>query len=76
MRLRYLVLVPLLWIGAVAMGFLVDRWEPLIAALIIHLIEVPLAGLRIGRRTGNTRVRSILMTMVFGITWWGPMRRR
>jgi len=75
MRPLYLFLVPLLWAGAVAMGVALNRWEILIAAIAIHVIEVPLAGLPIGRRAGYSRRRSIAMTMVFGVTWWGPLWR-
>lgn len=75
MRPLYLVLVPLLWAGAIAMGVAWGRWEILIAALAIHILEVPLAGMPVGRRAGYPRRRSIAMTMVFGVTWWGPLRR-
>lgn len=67
---RYRILVPLLWTAAAVLGIAAGRWEAATLALVIHVIEVPLAGLPRGVAAGYARGHAILMTMVFGFTWW------
>jgi hypothetical protein len=66
------------WLAA--LGLLVtghsQHWLVLVAAVILaaHVLELPLAFMVLrGRNAAPSRV--ILMTLLFGFTWWLPARR-
>lgn len=69
-------IVVALWFAAAAMWLLLDFPYILIGAVVIHLIEIPSAGVPIGRRNGVPIRRAAFMTLVFGFVWWWPLRRR
>lgn len=64
----------ILWGVALALFFNgTARWLFLgLAAL--HFVELLAIGYRSGRRYGYPAWRSILMSMLFGIIWWKPLR--
>jgi hypothetical protein len=65
-----------LWIGAIVLGAVFEFWYVAIGAVVIHVLELPFAGIPIGRRAGEPLPRSVVMTLVFGFTWWLPILRR
>jgi len=70
-----LIVFWLVAIGLLAMGQS-QHWLVLAAAVILaaHVLELPLAFLVLrGRQAAAPRV--VLMTLLFGYTWWLPARR-
>lgn len=66
----YLVAVGLLAVGQP------HHWVVLVAAVLLaaHVLELPLAFLVLrGRQASPLRV--LMMTFLFGYTWWLPARR-
>jgi hypothetical protein len=59
-----------LWVGAVVMWLALGIWHIAAAALLIHMIEMPLAALPRARRAGVARWRAAALTMIFGFVWW------
>lgn len=45
-----------------------------IALFILHLAEVPLS-LKIGKSRGISKQRVVFNTLLFGFTWWLPIKR-
>jgi hypothetical protein len=45
-----------------------------IALFILHLAEVPLS-LKIGKFRRISKLRVVLNTLLFGFTWWLPIKR-
>jgi hypothetical protein len=51
---------------------------PWIAFCVIwasHLFEIPVASWRAGKERGLKPARTVLMTLVFGFTWWLPLKK-
>jgi cytochrome c biogenesis protein CcdA len=42
----------------------------------LHFIELVVIGYKTGKQYGVSAVKSILMCMVFGYTWWLPLRKQ
>ena len=69
--------------GLWVVGLLVPWWifQNRIAGLVIplvmlllHILELPLA-LNLGEGKGLPPSRSLFFTLVFGFTWWLPLRK-
>jgi len=52
-----------------------DHWLSLLAAitLALHLLELPLAWMQL-REQNPALLRWLLMTLIFGLTWWVPAK--
>jgi hypothetical protein len=44
--------------------------------ITLHFVELILIGFRTGREYGVSTRKSILMCMLYGYTWWLPLRRQ
>jgi hypothetical protein len=44
--------------------------------LALHLVELLVTGFKTGREYGVSAGKSVLMCMLFGYTWWLPLRRQ
>jgi hypothetical protein len=42
----------------------------------MHLAEVFLRGLKTGRENGTPPIKSVILTLIFGVTWWGPLSKK
>ena len=42
---------------------------------LLHLSEIPVASLRIGKEKGLSAGTVILKTFLFGFTWWLPLKK-
>lgn len=66
------------WLAALALLALGQsgHWLVLLAAVILaaHVLEVPLAFMLLRGRNAAP-LRLVLMTLLFGYTWWLPARR-
>jgi hypothetical protein len=60
----------LCWIGALYLIVVHDFWYLLIAILLLHTGELIWIGYRRGIQAGYSGVYSVLMTLIFGFTWW------
>lgn len=66
----------LLWVTAVILWGVKGWWYIGAVLFIIHFVEIFAVGVKTGRGSGKPFFFSIVMTMVFGVTWWGPLRRK
>lgn len=66
-----LVILPL----GYALGYPAAGWGLLAAVLLLHLAELRIT-LPLARRNHLSRSSVVLKTMLFGFTWWVPLRRR
>jgi len=70
------LLTLLLW--GVAIVFGLKRVFPYLFwfLLALHFIELVVTGYRTGRKYGVSAGRSIVMSMIFGFTWWLPLQKQ
>lgn len=69
-----------LWIAVIWLCFLLlpesGAWKFLLpgALLVLHLAELPIS-LKIGKSRGISPQLVVLNTVLFGFTWWLPLKR-
>ena len=67
-----------LYVVAIGYGYILNipwlGWLILAGLIVLHLFEMKTA-LKIGREKGLTDRRIILKNLVFGFTWWVPLKR-
>ncbi|MEN6564539.1 MAG: DUF362 domain-containing protein [Christensenella sp.] len=66
----------LLWIGAILLSVFSGWYWLLIGLFLLHLAELSLIGIKMGRKTGMPAWKSTLFCMLFGFIWWLPLRRQ
>jgi len=49
-------------------------WGLYAALFVLHLFELKTA-LRVGREKGLSDLRIVLLNLIFGFTWWVPVKR-
>ncbi|MEG1547577.1 MAG: hypothetical protein RR232_02370 [Clostridia bacterium] len=64
------VLCLILFFTAIIAWIVSGAWFYLVIFLTLHLIELILAGLRIGSQHGKDILYSFIATMLFGFCWW------
>lgn len=74
-KLEYVdyALVILLYIIGAVMTILGMPWLTL-GIFALHLFETITIGIGLGRRAGEGIIYSIVMCMMFGFTWWIPLK--
>lgn len=60
----------LCWVAALYLFLVYDFWYVLLALLLLHTGEVIWPGYKLGKKAGYSGGYSILMTLIFGFTWW------
>ena len=60
----------LCWAGALYLIAIYDFWYLLLALLLMHTGELIWTGYNRGLQAGYSGIYSILMTLIFGFTWW------
>lgn len=70
------ILVLLSWIAGALFWIFWGRWFLVIGLLVLHGIEVFTIGMKTGREHGVSAGKSAFLTMLFGVAWWGPLKRR
>ena len=65
------ILVELIALALGIFGFNVG-WYILAGVFAMHLVELPV-GVKQGMLHHRTKQESLLMTLVFGFTWWLPL---
>lgn len=69
-----------LWGAVIILGHYIfpeDRLNSLSLFLIlltIHILEIPTAH-KIGRKNNLSATRTIVKTLLFGFTWWVPLKK-
>ena len=46
-----------------------------IGLLILHIVEIPAASLKIGRDKGLPASQVVMKTILYGFTWWLPLKK-
>ena len=70
----------LLWIAVILLGFVIFpnrggvAWVVLGILILIHCAEIPLS-LKIAKARGLSTAPVVLKTMLFGFTWWVPLKK-
>jgi len=57
-----------LWI---AKGF----WYIAVGIFILHFLEIFIKGIPVGTKAGKSKMYSVIMTLIFGFTWWLPIQK-
>jgi len=68
------IVVILVWIAAIYLWLANGLWYIPAAILALHIVEVFVKGIPIGKKAGKSNGYSILMTLVFGFAWWLPLQ--
>jgi hypothetical protein len=69
-----------LWIGVICLGFVLfpNNTGAALAVpgllFLAHCAEIP-ASSKIGRDKGLSLVRVVVKTLIFGFTWWVPVKK-
>jgi len=68
----------LLYILLIGGGYVFNQpaigWGLYAALFVLHLFELKTA-LKIGREKGLSTMRIVVMNLIFGFTWWVPLKR-
>ncbi|MDP3176660.1 MAG: hypothetical protein Q8M76_02070 [Spirochaetaceae bacterium] len=64
-----------LWAIAVALWAALGFWYLAAGLFLLHFVEIFVAGLKVGRRSGKSILVSVILTLVFGYTWWLPLKK-
>jgi len=69
-----------LWLFALLAGLVFysehgpAAWALFFVLIVIHILEIPLC-IRLGRKHGVPAGAAVIRAMVFGFTWWVPLKR-
>ena len=76
-KLEYVdyALVILLWVIGAVLTILGFPWITL-GIVAMHFTELVTIGLKAGKNGGEGILYSIAMCMMFGFTWWVPLKRK
>lgn len=64
-----------LWLIAIALWAVAGFWYLAAGIFLLHFAEIFAAGARVGRRAGKSLAASVALTLVFGYTWWLPLKK-
>lgn len=74
--MKRMIAVLLTWALFSWLWIMMDIWIPMASLALIHIIEIFVVGIRRGKDNGFTVFHSAFFTFIFGVTWWGPLKRR
>ena len=63
-----------IYVAAVVLVILKGIWLPLVLVAALHLVEFIIVGKKTGDETGMPAAVSFINCMLFGFTWWMPIR--
>jgi uncharacterized BrkB/YihY/UPF0761 family membrane protein len=66
----------ILYVGTVILGVLTGMWWPLFFLAALHFVEFFIIGKKTGDAAGIPTVVSFITCMLFGFTWWLPLRKQ
>jgi len=70
------IAVIIIWILSFFLLFTRGLWFIPLGLFLIHLLELILVGLQTGKDNKKSLYYTVIMTLIFGVTWWGPLKRR
>ena len=68
------ILTILIWTACFFLWALRGWWYLAAGIFLLHSAEVFLIGIRTGRENNVSVYDSIILTLVFGVAWWMPLR--
>lgn len=60
----------LCWAGAMYLIIVLDFWYLFLAILLLHTAELFWTGYKRGINAGYSGSYSVIMTLIWGFTWW------
>lgn len=69
------ILVIIIWIIGIYFWITKGFWYIAAGLFALHLAEVFIKGIPVGLKAGKSRAYSIIMTLIFGFTWWLPIQK-
>lgn len=64
-----------IWIIGVYLWITRGFWYIVAGVFALHLVEVFAKGIPVGTKAGKSKLYSIIMTLIFGFTWWLPIQK-
>lgn len=74
--MKRMIAVLMLWTLFCWLWLMMEIWIPVAVLAGLHIIEIFVIGLKTGKENDFTPLHSAFLTFMFGVTWWGPMRRK
>lgn len=68
------ILTIAIWIVGIYLWVTSGFWYIVAGVFALHLIEVFVKGISVGTKVGKSKFHSIIMTLIFGFTWWLPIQ--
>lgn len=60
----------ILWALSIYLLIFTKFWYPFVFILGLHTVEIFVVGVKKGTAAGKSMLISMIMTLVFGFTWW------
>jgi len=70
------ILTIFVWAAGIYLWIANGFWYVAAAVFALHLAEVFMKGIPIGKRAGKSISYSVIMTLIFGFTWWLPIQKK
>ena len=65
----------LIWIASIYLWVTKGFWYITAFLFALHFAEVFIKGVSVGTKAGKSKFYSVIMTLIFGFTWWLPIER-
>jgi len=69
------IIVIFIWVIGIYFWIVKDFWYVVVGIFVLHLIEVFIKGISVGSKAGKSKLYSVIMTLIFGFTWWLPVQK-
>lgn len=66
----------ILWLGSTLLAVVKKKPLPLLGLAALHGAETVTVGVKTGVKYGKSKFHSIIMCMLYGFTWWLPMKKQ
>ncbi len=64
----------ILYIVGLILGIKKKKWWLFGAVAIMHIVEAIIIGVKTGAESGRKKFSSAICTLLFGFTWWLPIK--
>ena len=65
-----------IYTGTVILGIVTGIWWPLFFIVALHFVEFFVIGKKTGDAVGMPVLSAFIVCMLFGFTWWLPLRKQ
>lgn len=69
------IITIIIWLAGAYLWIFKGFWYIVAGVFALHLIEVFVKGISVGTKAGKSKSYSIIMTLIFGFTWWLPIQK-